>query len=147
MQVLHEPVTVERGKEGALLLQLTVPFGCFIYYDGNEQKTSPCSLNVELRTLQNLECGGIKTQSLCGTKFQNENWNTVRRVVIQHTNDLNYKVSSMYLVKLFTLPMESHPIWSNVGIPEVKVNLDLKSNIALRFAKPKRMNKYSYYTF
>lgn len=147
MQDLNEPVTVERGMEGVILLQLTVQFGCFIYYDGDEQKNSPCSLNVELRTLQNLECGGIKTQSLCGTKFQNENWNTVRRVVVQHTNDLNYKLSSMYLVKLFTLPMESHPIWSNVEIPEVKVNLDLKLKYKIRFAKPKRMHKNAHYTF
>lgn len=132
VQVLNEPVTVERGKEGVILLQLTVPFGCFIYYDGDEKKVSPCSLNVELRNRQYIECGGIKTQSLCGTKFQNENWHAVKRVVVRHTNEFNYQVSAMHLVKLFTLPMESHSIWSNVEIPDVKVNLHekLKLNIA-----------------
>lgn len=107
---------------------MTVPFGCFIYYDADEKKVSPCLLNVELKNRQYIECGGIKTQSLCGTKFQNENWNAVKTVVVRHTNELNYQVSAMHLVKLFTLPMESHSIWSNVEIPEVKVNLHEKLN-------------------
>lgn len=124
MQVLNEPVTVERGKEGVISLQLTVPFGCYFYYDGDEKKRLPCFLNVELRNRQHIECEGIKTQSLCGTKFQNEHWDAVNRVFVQHTNDLKYLVS-MYVVKLFTLQMESHPIWSNVEISEVKVNLNL----------------------
>lgn len=73
MQDLNEPVTVKRGKECVILLQLTVQFGFLIYYNGDEQKNLPCLLNVELRTLQNLECGGIKTQiSLLDSPNRNE---------------------------------------------------------------------------
>lgn len=119
LQVLHEPVTVERGREGVIQLQLTVPFGCF----RDEKKVSPCSLHVELKNQQYIECGGIHFQSVCGTIFLNENWNAVKTVVVRHMNDVNYQVPAMHLVKLFTLPMKSHSIWSNVEIPEVKVNL------------------------
>lgn len=128
LQVLHEPVIVERGREGVIQLQLTVPFGCFMYYDGDEKKVSPCSLHVELKNQQYIECGGIQSQSLCGTIFLNENWNAVKKVVVRHMNDVNYQVPAMHLVKFFTLQMESHSIWSNVEIPEVKVNLHENSD-------------------
>lgn len=121
MKVLNEPVTVERGKGSVILLQLTVPFGCYFYYDGGEKKRLPCLLDVELKNRKHTVCGGIKAVSLCGTKFQNEHWDAVKMIVIQHTNDLNY-VLSTYSIKLFTLEMLSHPIWSNVEIPEVKVD-------------------------
>lgn len=129
MQVLHEPVTVERGKEGLIQLQLTVPFGCFMHYDGDEKKVDPCSLHVELKNQQYTECGNnIQPQSFCGTIFLNEHWNAVKKVVIRHMNDVNYQVPAMHLVKFFTLPMGSHSIWSNVEIPEVKVNLHENSD-------------------
>ncbi|XP_078309581.1 von Willebrand factor D and EGF domain-containing protein-like [Crassostrea virginica] len=73
--VLNEPITVERGKEGVIVLQLTVPFGC--YYDKEEEKFWPCSLNVELKTQQLSKCGGITSNSLCGTSFNNEKWNEI----------------------------------------------------------------------
>lgn len=76
---------------------------------------------MELKNRKHTVCGGIKAESLCGTKFQNEHWDAVKMIVIQHTNDLNYVVST-YSIKLFTLEMLSHPIWSNVEIPEVKVD-------------------------
>lgn len=76
---------------------------------------------MELKNRKHTVCGDIKAESLCGTKFQNEHWDAVKMIVIQHTNDLNYVVST-YSIKLFTLEMLSHPIWSNVEIPEVKVD-------------------------
>lgn len=119
MKVVNEPITVERGKEGVIVLQLTVPFGC--YYDKEAEKFWPCQLKVELKTQQLSQCGGITSNNLCGTHFINERWNEVRNIVVHHNTEFDYKISSIHRVKLSTLPLNSHPIWSNVELPVVQV--------------------------
>ena len=80
-----------------------------------------CSLNVELKTQQLSKCGGITSNSLCGTSFNNEKWNEVRNISVHHNNEFNYKISSVHRVKLSTLPLNSHPIWSYIELPVVQV--------------------------
>nr|XP_022298863.1 von Willebrand factor D and EGF domain-containing protein-like isoform X2 [Crassostrea virginica] len=121
IKVLNEPITVERGKKGVIVLQLTVPFGC--YYDKEEEKFWPCSLNVELKTQQLSKCGGITSNSLCGTSFNNEKWNELRNIFVHHNNEFDYKISSVHRVKLSTLPFNSHPIWSNIELPVVQIHI------------------------
>lgn len=119
MKVLNEPITVERGKEGVILLQLTVPFGCDYYKD--KEKFLSCPLAVELKTQQLSKCVGITSNNLCGTKFTNENWNEVRNIVVHHNTKFDYKISTIHRVKLSTVQFPSHPIWSNVELPVIQV--------------------------
>ena len=119
--MVNEPITVERGKKGLILLKLTVPFVCD--YDKETKRVMPCSLNVEFKTQQRSKCGGITSNSLCGTSFRNDKWNEVKSLSVQHINEFSYKISSVHRVKLSTLPLLSHPIWSNIELPVLQVLL------------------------
>nr|XP_022298866.1 von Willebrand factor D and EGF domain-containing protein-like isoform X2 [Crassostrea virginica] len=121
VKIVNEPITVERGKKGLILLKLTVPFVCD--YDKETKRVMPCSLNVEFKTQQRSKCGGITSNSLCGTSFRNDKWNEVKSLSVQHINEFSYKISSVHRVKLSTLPLLSHPIWSNIELPVLQIHV------------------------
>ena len=92
-------------------------------YDKETKRVMPCSLNVEFKTQQRSKCGGITSNSLCGTSFRNDKWNEVKSLSVQHINEFSYKISSVHRVKLSTTPFLSHPIWSNIELPVLQVLL------------------------
>lgn len=92
-------------------------------YEKKTKRVMSCSLNVELKTQQRSKCGGITSNNLCGTSFTYDKWNDVKSISVKHINEFSYKISSVHRVKLLTMPLLSHPIWSNIELPVLQVIL------------------------
>ncbi|XP_062621129.1 von Willebrand factor D and EGF domain-containing protein-like [Saccostrea cucullata] len=118
LKILNEPIIVQRGKEGVIRMQLTVPFGCFF----NPGDDISCKLTVEAKTPQRSSCNDIKGIGSCGVGIERKSWNAVQSVMIKNEDlTLDYKASPVHYIQFHTTAMPSHEIWSNVILQEVQI--------------------------
>lgn len=122
LQILNEPITVPRGKEGVIRIQLTVPFGCY----NTSGIVVNCKLTIEMKTPQSSNCDQIQGLDGCGIAIEKNNWREVYTLRVQHSDaSVNYRKTLVHRVQLHTLSMESHPVWSDVTLREVQVRYRL----------------------